>query len=213
MNPHPLVTRPAGDVVTLPPRLLPPAAYYALSATFPTTVIDWGCRFDRRCKATHRFAIADTRGELTLTVPILHSRLGSPWASVALSDHGRWQETIPTALESAYGRTPFFEFYADRLLPLFRHAAEGEPLVDFAEALDREVRAILGFTQTVIYSREPQPIAPAYAGPWPTIAPYWQVRQSALGFIPSLSILDLIFNHGPEAPLHLRLAQLSPRPI
>ena len=34
--------------------------------------------------------------------------------------------------------------------------------------------------------------------------PYFQVRAAALGFIHSLSILDLIFNLGPEAPLYLR---------
>ncbi|MDE6430391.1 MAG: WbqC family protein, partial [Duncaniella sp.] len=36
---------------------------------------------------------------------------------------------------------------------------------------------------------------------------YWQIREDKLGFIPGLSVLDLIFNLGPEAVLYLdRLA-------
>lgn len=34
--------------------------------------------------------------------------------------------------------------------------------------------------------------------------PYYQVRADKLGFIPSLSILDLLFNMGPEAQLYLK---------
>lgn len=34
--------------------------------------------------------------------------------------------------------------------------------------------------------------------------PYWQVRGSIHGFMADLSVLDLIFNLGPEAPLYLK---------
>jgi hypothetical protein len=34
--------------------------------------------------------------------------------------------------------------------------------------------------------------------------PYWQVRGAVQGFTPNLSVLDLIFNLGPEAPLYLQ---------
>lgn len=218
---HPLVTRTDSTTVILPPRLLPPAAYYRLAASFPRAVIDWSGRFDRTDKATHRFEIADTRGRLMLTVPIAKPAPGAKWADVTLSDHGRWQETLPTALESAYGRTPFFEFYADRFIPLISTAGSATRLIDFASALDAQVRDILTLpAHTLVHTAvAPQegvrmtvsacdgcgtgaPVGQAMAVD--SVGPYWQVRQDRFGFIPGLSILDLIFNLGPEAPLLLR---------
>lgn len=218
---HPLVTHTDSTTVILPPRLLPPAAYYRLAASFPRAVIDWSGRFDRTDKTTHRFEIADTRGRLMLTVPIAKPAPGAKWADVTLSDHGRWQETLPTALESAYGRTPFFEFYADRFIPLISTAGSATRLIDFAAALDAQVRDILTLpAHTLVHT----PVAPQEGvrmtpSAWDScgtgasvgqamavdsVGPYWQVRQDRFGFIPGLSILDLIFNLGPEAPLLLR---------
>ena len=98
---HPLVTQPAGAAVILPPRLLPPAGYYAILASYPHAIIDWSGSYDRSLKATHRFDIADTRGRLTLTVPIAKpDRRDTSWADILLSDHGRWQETMPTDRKS-----------------------------------------------------------------------------------------------------------------
>ena len=264
---HPLVTQPAGATVILPPRLLPPAAYYAILASYPRAIIDWSGPYDRSLKATHRFDIADTRGRLTLTVPIAKPDHRVSWAEVTLSDHGRWQETMPTALESAYGRTPFFEFYADRLLPIIAGAQGGMRLIDFAAALDAAIRAILGLPpDAVTFADTPDSLLPSASNRvrpsasrgvasgtpasassrpcsqcvnsltqsthpldcsqcddslttsghrfvseeqnsstlWPDVGPYWQIRADRFGFIPRLSILDLIFNLGPEAPLHLR---------
>lgn len=169
-------------------------------ASYPRTVVAWGGRYERADKDTHRFEIADTRGRLMLTIPIAKPAPGSRWVDVELSDHGRWQETMPTALESAYGRTPFFEFYADRLLPLISGARGGERLIDFAAAFDHAVCKILGFTDhEIVYSADAIPNCERLI--LPAIGSYWQVRADRLGFIPDLSILDLIFNLGPEAVL------------
>lgn len=206
MSLHPLVTHPAEEIVSLPPRLLPPAAYYALLASYGRACIDWSGPYRRGEKLTHRFDIADTRGRLSLTIPIAKPGKGAVWADVTLSDHGRWQETLPTALESAYGRTPFFEFYAPHILPLISDASGGDRLVDLAESLDRVVRNILGLpAYSVEYLKTPSGRRSVVPEPlWPVTAPYWQVRRDILGFIPGLSILDLIFNLGPESPLALR---------
>ena len=200
---HPLINRPPDAILTLPPRLLPGAAYYARLAAYPKTVIAWGGRFDRSDKDTHRFMIADTRGRLPLTVPVAKPQPGARWADVVLSDHGRWQETMPIALESAYGRTPFFEFYADRLLPIISQAKGGDRLMDFSAHLNSAVCGILGLTEHRI-DHSPSAVMNGKSVPLPAIDEYWQVRADRLGFISGLSILDLIFNLGPEAPLRLK---------
>lgn len=191
----------ADGVLLLPTRLAPEPAYYRMMALHPGPVaICSGGRFDKRCKAAHRFRIADTRGSLELTVPV-EKPYGRTWADTRVSLHGRWWEVMATALESAYGRTPFFEFYADDFLPLISDPGRFTTVAALNEAFDAAIRRAIGLQKEVTYvssgvqSAAVEPYEPA---------PYWQVRADKLGFMPGLSILDMIFNLGPETLLKIK---------
>lgn len=190
----------------LPPALLPPAAYYAhLCAAGGRATIALSAPYDKRRKETHRYEIADTRGRLMLTVPV-HPPHGIPrarWTDVAVSDHGRWQSVHAQALASAYGRTPFYEFYIDRLSPLL-FAPGGTPLADIIRGLNAAVLDILLIENHVDYRGEA--VVPLCTADGPH-TPYWQLRAPQFGFLPGLSILDLIFNLGPEAAVAVRKSQ------
>ena len=206
----PLTTRPAGSVVLLPPQLFGSVAYYALMAQYPKAVIDTSLRYDKRFKSVHRYSIADARGELRLTVPVsrpegafLTGKL--TWGDVAVSDHGRWWEVHLQALESAYGRTPFFEFYIDRFKPLFTPEHKG--ICDMVLQADTIVRDILGVDTEVTTDARDAVSDDCRRTDFATLTAsrqYWQLRASDYGFLDRLSILDLIFNLGSEAPLYLR---------
>lgn len=203
----PLCRYPAGTCALLPPQLFGSVAYYALMAQYPQAVIDTTLRYDKRFKSVHRYSIAGTDGELRLTVPVsrpegafLEGNLS--WDRVTVSDHGRWWEVHMQALESAYSRTPYFEFYIDRFAHLFR--PEHRPITDLVTEADSIIRDILGIA--------PPPDTPSadvhdYRHvDFSTIATshsYWQIWADKNGFLPSLSVLDLIFNLGTEAPLLL----------
>lgn len=205
---HPLQTAPAGSVVILAPELLPPASYFALMARYGRVVVDWHARYDKRRKETHRFAIADAAGTRMLTIPVsrpegafIEGNLC--WNRITVSAHGRWWETLPNALESAYGRTPFFQYYAHRFAPFWREPQPGLLLADFANSLLEECCAILGL-DTRILDRVPDDagIVDDFRGAeGPAISPYWQLHPVSGS---AVSVLDLIFNQGPEAPLWLR---------
>lgn len=185
----------------MPPAFCGDISRFALIAACGGRVaVDADRRFDKRFKSTHRCVIADTRGQLTLTVPIEKpaSFRSARWSDIIVSGHGDWPRLHVTALESAYGRTPFYEFYADRFNPLLLEAP-GRRLVDLDADLDALILRILGI--------EPSPAGdtgPLSGMEIAVAPPYWQLRADRLGFIPGLSILDLIFNLGPEAPLHLK---------
>lgn len=188
------------DVLRLPTRFAAGAGYYRMMARHDGPVIVCGGeRFDKRCKSAHRTALADTRGRLELTVPV-EKPYGRTWADTRVSLHGHWWETARTALESAYGRTPFFEFYADDFMPLL-DPARFSTVAALNADFDRAIRKALGITASVVYSDDPA-VRPQRVEPFEP-EPYWQVRDQSLGFIPSLSILDMIFNLGPEALLEL----------
>ncbi len=197
--------------------LMPPAYcgsinYYAVMATYRHVIIDRNWKYNKRMKSTHRCTIADTHGTMTLTVPIEKPDRSSvsTWNDVKVSTHGEWWNVHRTALFSVYGRTPFFEFYIDKFLPYFQHRNQndGEYLMDLDCRLDEIIRDILGIDNFVEYTTEKTTtdIKDYRSNDFDFITPveYYQVRQSHHGFLPSLSILDLIFNMGTEAPLVLK---------
>ena len=198
--------------VHLPLRYYGSISYYASMAACGKAVIQSNALYDKRAKAVHRCVVADTHGQVALTVPVAkpHGIPHATWEDVRLSDHGAWWHVHKVTLESAYGRTPFFEFYIDRFLPyLQRGVMDLCPTVAQLDlALDDIIRQIL-LIDTEVTTSEAGSDRPADGGVFRcpetgAFPAYYQVRAATQGFIPDLSVLDLIFNLGPEAPLYLR---------
>ncbi len=196
--------------VVFPPRYLAPIGYYAAMAACDKVVIDSGARYDKRCKVVHRTDIIDTHGILQLTVPV--SKCAAPgtqplWRDREVSAHGKWWDIHRVALESAYGRTPYFQFYIDNLLPYISENSVGMPVTQLDECIDRAVRKMLHLQVDVVYA-DAHLICPDAMRFEQLIIPdvprYWQVRADSHGFVPGLSIVDILFNMGPEAQIILR---------
>lgn len=204
-----LVSLPPERHAVFAPQFFGPTTYYAMLSMFGTAEIHGGMHADKRFKSAHRCEIVDTRGRLTLTVPVRSVGGNCMWSDVHVSDHGEWWHKHLTAIESAYGRTPFFEFYIDRLLPIFKKPDDSLTVSELDMRADSIIRNILGFDSNVSWcdNKEIEVKDLDFTKfDFTTVEPvtYYQVRADRLGFHPSLSILDLIFNLGPEAPLILK---------
>ena len=179
--------------VVFGPRYFGSVDYYAAMARAEKVVIDRGVRYDKRAKDVHRCEIVDTRQRVLLTVPVSKgAEHVSRWQDMAVSAHDSWWERHVTALESAYGRTPFFEFYIDRLLHFMGPEAVGRSIVDVDIELDAVMRRLLLIDAEVTY--DASGLDPAEttdyrreAIPDASIGPYWQVRADKLGFTPGSS--------------------------
>ena len=169
----------------------------------------------------NRCLIATTNGVQALTVPVEGnaplSTLHSPLIKdIRISDHGNWRHLHWNALQSAYGESPFFEYYQDDIRPFFEK--RWTFLFDFNEAIRQKMCELIDIapsvTFTTAYITAPQAVAvsdyrtainpkhPAQDDDFETKA-YYQVYQMKHGFLENLSILDLLFNMGPESIFYL----------
>lgn len=137
---------------------------------------------------------------------------------IRISDHNQWRRVHWNALQSAYSESPFFDYYVDDIRPFFERKYDF--LVDFNEAIRQKICELIDIHPNVEYTSEyilaisPQTsdimdfrdvIHAKHPQPDATFEPrkYWQVFQHKHGFLPNLSILDLLFCMGPESVFYL----------
>lgn len=164
----------------------------------------------------NRCVIATAGGLQALTVPVMKFATDKcPMKDVRISDHGNWRHVHWNALESAYRNSPFFEYYADDILPFYTH--RWEFLVDFNEAIQAKVCELIDLHPDVsrtsafgvagvdgLCAADCRSIVNAKEQFGAVTRPYYQVFREKYGFQPNLSIADLLFNMGPESLLVLQ---------
>ena len=166
----------------------------------------------------NRCEIATANGKQTLSVPVSippsfrrGMGRGCSIREVLVSEHGNWRHQHWEALKSAYGMSPFFDYYQDDIRPFFDEevfrANDWQRLFDYNLAIMRKMLDLIGVKKEIkLTSLPPTPQQGGRVFHVPVNVPvhYYQTFQKRHGFIPNLSILDLLFNEGPEAILYLR---------
>ena len=170
----------------------------------------------------NRCLIATTQGIQALTVPVDRPSTVNDIKDIRVSDHGNWRHLHWNALQSAYGESPSFDYYQDDIRPFFEQ--RWDFLLDFNEAIRVKMCELIDIQpkvsltdswsdishsslhtlhSSIIDLREA--IRPKHPGADPDFEakPYYQVYRQKHGFLPNLSILDLLFNMGPESIFYL----------
>ena len=156
-----------------------------------------------------RAVIATENGAQSLTIPVIHDGGRTAMRDVRISEHGNWRHQHWNAMVSAYRKSPFFDYYADDFAHFFEER-DGF-LMDFNLRLHSVVSELLGLerdirivdNEYIDLRRIAEPKALAEVEGY-TAQPYYQVFAQRNGFVPNLSIVDLLFNMGPEGLLVLR---------
>ena len=155
----------------------------------------------------NRCTIATANGPLTLTVPVEHPAVDSGVQAmpsrlltrdIRISDHGRWRHLHWQALCSNYGKSAFFDYYADDLRPFFER--KWTFLIDYNTEITQLLCRWLQLEKDVKVSTSPSGNSDM---PVCHLPEYYQVYRERTGFLPNLSILDLLFNEGPQSILYL----------
>lgn len=204
-------------MIILSSAYLAPIQYYAHIYADDDIVEDRGENFLKQTYR-NRCYIATSQGALALTLPIVHETVSHiPVGEIRLSDHGNWRRTHWNALQTAYDNSPYFMYYADDFYRIYQRSYEY--LVDFNEAFEKLILDILmiSCTPKVTYTYIVPPfnkaidlreiISPKVSlerDPYFIQTPYYQIFAPKTGFLPNLSIVDLLFNLGPESRIVLR---------
>ncbi|MBP7374093.1 MAG: WbqC family protein [Prevotella sp.] len=194
-----------------------PVQWYQKLNRYENCVIE---QHDNFIKQTYRnrCVIPTTNGLQSLSIPvttIADAQISkTPMKDIRISDHGNWRHIHWNALCSAYGESPFFEYYQDDIRPFFEK--KWDFLVDFNmeitlkmnELLD--VHPMMSLTEEFVSPDEDTVdlrdiIRPKHPGIDNDFIPkkYYQVYQQKFGFQHNMSILDLLFNEGNESIFYL----------
>ena len=196
----------------LPTAYLAPIIYYAILLQRSDCQIENHEHFIKQ-SIRNRCEIYSSNGKLRLTIP--KQKKGSSKriiTSVKISYQEKWQKEHWNAIISSYNSSPFFQYYKDEIKPLFEE--KERYLIDFNNKLHQLILKILHVDIKYDTSTEYN-----HSGDFTDlrnykfnnlkIKKYDQVFMNRHGFIDNLSILDLIFNLGPESADYLNNINLQ----
>lgn len=173
----------------------------------------------RKMTFRNRCIVVGAQGIISLSVPLVNGRNQNlPQNEVLISNKENWQSRHFKSLQSAYSRSPFFDHYREELALIYQNRID--KLKDWnllclnwiKEKMDSP--AEIQFTAKAVpyktegYNEQRSIVLPKNYSDWNPVK-YRQVFEERIGFFPNLSVLDLLFNTGPEAGELLRKASME----
>lgn len=146
----------------------------------------------------NRARIRTPQGAHWLSVPVKKMPSGTPLQLIEIENSTSWRQDHLKGLVYNYATSPYFEFYEPDIKALI--AADWVYLIDLTSATTRWCATTLGlkFEPESSGSIASDSSLGANSSELPSFI-HPQYRQNFDGFIPGMSILDLLFNHGPQS--------------
>lgn len=201
--------------VLLPTSYLPPVTWMAAALQRGYAEIEIHETYPKQT-IRNRCSIATSSGILNLTVPVKridgnHTQTGS----IRVDNTKNWQQLHWKSIVTAYSKSPFFLYYRHQFESVY--STKFETLIELNQSLAVILLKALKldsviFSYTTHYETSPEnfDFRNRFDNKKPNqhfhgILPrYIQVFEEKTGFLPDLSIIDLLFNLGPEAPGYLQ---------
>lgn len=191
---------------SLPSSYLGPVSYFKFISDSPQILIEAKEHFLKQTYR-NRCYIYGANGVLALSIPLQKRKNNLSIDQVLISYVDNWQKIHWKSIESAYSASPFFEFYEEELKPFYTDLRI-ESLLEFNRQIQVVVLKLIKLKFESSYTEDYS----AQEEDWrKTIHPknndylkafqfpkYIQVFEDKHGFIPNLSILDVLFNLGPR---------------
>ena len=201
--------------VILSTAYLPPVQYFTKLIKYDDILIEAHENFIKQTYR-NRCNIYGANGLLALSIPVKKINTKTKIKDIVIDYDTNWPKMHWKSIESAYRSSAFFEFYADYLAPFYHKKYQF--LIDFnhdiikmlAEQLEIDINFSYsekyGFPEKIPFDDFRDIIHPKKKRSDPDFKEkeYFQVFSDKQGFISNLSIIDLLFNTGPEALQYLK---------
>ena len=198
------------ETVLLSTAYFPPVQYFS-KLLLPYPVIE---KYENYSKQSfrNRCVIYSANGPLTLVIPVVkdHGKK-MPVTGVKIDYSENWQKIHLRSITSAYRSAPFFEFYFDEIEPFM--IKKYTFLFDFNIEIIEKIKNCIGINTKISFTEKytlnisefsdfrdsihPKPRL-IKTDPFFNPVEYIQVFKERYGYIPNLSIIDLLFNEGPN---------------
>ncbi len=192
--------------------IITPLAYtgsigmWAFMTTAETLLIEQNDYYQKQT-LRNRTYIHGANGKLLLSIPIRHlGKTGHQYYNkVEIENSFEWQKQHWKSIQSAYRSSPYFEFYEDDISIFYKN--KFSLLYVFNKAYFKLLLKLLGWNPEVHYTESYKNLTNAKdirsqiekkEVNNKLRLKYTQVFEGKNGFIPNLSILDLLFNEGPN---------------
>ena len=188
------------------PNYLPSTSQFLLMANSKKLVFEINDHFLKQT-FRNRTYIYGANGKLILSIPVIHSQKNRKLLKdVKISYSHDWSTQHWKSIQISYRSSPFFEYYEDKLIDLYKKREKY--LFDFnlksIDIISEMLKINLeykftkkyedNYSDKLDYRKNYKKIDSEYQ-----INKYTQVFESKHGYIENLSVLDLIFNEGPNA--------------
>lgn len=207
---------------------LPNLAFMAILQRYGHVVFEAQESYVKR-SYRNRCLIGDSNGPLRLSLPLSKGKNeNQPIRDVRLSYGSPWLPKLWHSIRSVYNKSPYFEHYADELYAIL--ASQPTHLFDLNLQLLRQLMDWIGmdikWELSTDYHKQPpsdqidwrQALLPRQThgdlAALFNVQRYPQVFEEKTGFLPNLSVIDLLFCTGPESLFFLEqyAALLPDRP-
>ena len=200
------------NAILLSTAYFPPVQYFSKYLMFNEIFIE---QFENYIKQTYRnrCVVLGANGPVSLVVPVVKGRSKKiKIKDLKISYDTEWQRNHWRTIFSAYSSSPFFEFYKDDLHPFF--VKRTKYLLDLNLAIQKTLSNLLEMAPQRILTKDFEAIPANTVNFREAITPkkqkkkddalfspreYTQVFSGKFGFVPNLSMLDLLFNEGPNS--------------
>ena len=202
--------------ILLPIFYLPPISWFAVFLKVENEVVLE--QFENFPKQTYRNRanIYGANGRLSLIIPTRHTGK-RVLKETEISHRENWQQLHWKSIKTAYQRSPYFEFYEEKLQKIFEFKKDS--LIEFNLNALKIIQDILKTEKAYSLNNEyvKIPLEENYREKFSTkketefeMEEYYQTFSDKLGFEKDLSILDLICNKGPETLTYLKNIETKP---
>jgi hypothetical protein len=199
------------EPILLSTAYLPPVQYMSKFLTGGSVIIETHENYQKQ-SYRNRSCIYGANGRQCLVIPVIKTHGEKTPISLVEIDHkAPWRKIHLKSIHSAYKLSPFYEFYADEFNGLFDERVS--LILDwntrFLKYILRLLELPAEIKSTAVYEKFPDHTTDLRQSIHPKTrlikpderfnpVPYNQVFGERYGFIPNLSIIDLLFNEGPN---------------